>query len=99
MEILKKILNKLRMEAWVVDPKTNEKSVSLTLLMFSYILLCFVGGLQVAEVIQSLSIFPELFWTTTALYFGRKLSPKGKLVLKDSSDKPTTSVDSTESPK
>jgi hypothetical protein len=65
--------------AWIVDPKNKEASVSLTLLVVSLILLIIVGGLQVAKVIESVSIFPEMFYSSVALYFGRKMNVSGKL--------------------
>lgn len=65
--------------AWMIDPKTKEASVSLTILIISLILLIIAGGLQVAKVVESVSIFPEMFYSSLALYFGRKMNVSNKL--------------------
>lgn len=62
---------------WFTDPTTGGKSVSLTLMMASFTILVGVGLAQSLEKLQSIGPFLELFFTTTALYFGRRISYKG----------------------
>lgn len=62
---------------WVEDPKTKEKSVSLTLLVWAAMLVIVAGSLEMFEVIKSTSVFPELLYTAAGLYFGRRFDLKG----------------------
>lgn len=63
---------------FVVDPTTGNKSVSLTLLVAGFVLVVAAGGLQVAGVVSSTGPFTELFYSASALYFGRRLNISGK---------------------
>jgi hypothetical protein len=67
------------MNLFVPDPKTKEPSVSLTLLLISTIALIIIGSLHAAGIIQTTSIFTEMFYSTTALYFGRRFNISGKV--------------------
>lgn len=58
----------------ISDPKTGEKSVSLSLLMITFFLIVLAGGLEIAGVIKSTGVFLELFMTNAGLYFGRRLT-------------------------
>lgn len=58
---------------WLIDPKNNHKSVSLTLLIISFMVLVVVGLLDVFRVVESVGVFLELFLSTGALYFGRTM--------------------------
>ncbi len=56
---------------WMNRPG-DEKSVSLTLLVCSGILVAIAGGLEVFGVTKTTSVFPELLYTAAGLYFGRR---------------------------
>lgn len=64
--------------AWIVDPKTNKSSVSLTNFCLSVAFLLIVGSLQVAGKINDTGLAVEYFGLSCALYFGRKFSFAGK---------------------
>lgn len=64
---------------WLNDPITNLPSVSLTMLLATFILVIASGGLEMFGLVKNTSLFGEMFYTTTALYFGRRLTIKGKL--------------------
>lgn len=64
-------------DLFVEDPSTGQKSVSLTLLVASFIAVAAAGGLQVAGLVSSTGPFLELFYSASALYFGRRLNIKG----------------------
>lgn len=63
---------------WITDPKDKLESVSLTLLVLSLFLLIGLGIAQVLGKIQSVGPFTELFYSSVALYFGRRLNIGGK---------------------
>lgn len=65
---------------YLTDPKTKEKSVSLTLMLVSFILALVAGGLEMAGLVKGTSISLELFWGTAGLYFGRKFTTRGQSV-------------------
>jgi hypothetical protein len=75
---------------WVADPKTKEPSVSLTMLVSSFVIALIACGLHMAKVVENISSVTELFYATTALYFGRRFSMNGKTYSSESSDKPQT---------
>ncbi len=60
------------------DPKDGKPSVSLTILVVSFILLIIAGGLEIFEVTKSTGPFMELVLSAFALYFGRRFSFKGQ---------------------
>ncbi len=60
------------LKIWVVDPETKKPSVSLTLLVVSVILFVGLGVLDILGKIKGIGVFSELFFTATALYFGRR---------------------------
>ncbi len=61
-------------EGWVVDPKDNNPSVSLSLFVLSVVVLLIIGLLNVFSVVSTIGPFSELFYAASALYFGRRLS-------------------------
>lgn len=65
------------MNLWVEDPKTKERSVSLTLLLVAASSCLVAGALEMFEVVKSTSIFSEMLYSFVALYFGRKVNIKG----------------------
>jgi len=63
---------------WIMDPKTRKQSISLTLLVITFILLIILGVLQVFDIIKVLGPFKELFYATIGLYWGRRLKIANK---------------------
>jgi hypothetical protein len=63
---------------WVIDPGTKLPSVSLTILVVSLTAVIVAGSLHMAGVVQSTSLFSEVFYSSVALYFGRRFSMNGK---------------------
>lgn len=69
---------------WIVDPKVNEKSVSVTLLLASFTVCIVAAGLEMASVVKSTSVAFELFGACAALYAGRKFTTaKGAVIEKE----------------
>lgn len=66
------------MELWVKDPSTGLKSVSLTILIVSFTAVIVAGSLNMAGVVATTSLFTEIFYASTALYFGRKMTVNNK---------------------
>jgi UDP-N-acetylmuramyl pentapeptide phosphotransferase/UDP-N-acetylglucosamine-1-phosphate transferase len=58
---------------WVIDPKNDKPSVSLTLLLLAVTLFVIAGILNICNIIDGVGVFSEFLYTTCALYFGRKL--------------------------
>jgi hypothetical protein len=58
---------------WIIDPKTEKPSVSLTLLVLATSLFITLGIFEVVGLVKSVGVFVEFLYTTCALYFGRKL--------------------------
>jgi hypothetical protein len=65
-------------QPYLVDPKTNIKSVSLTLLVVSFTATIIAAGLQIAGAVGNVSVLVELTLSTAALYFGRAMTFKGQ---------------------
>jgi hypothetical protein len=63
---------------WITDPTTKLKSVSLTMLAVSFVVVLVSAGLHMADKVKDTSVVMELFYTTAALYFSRRVSIKGK---------------------
>ncbi len=55
------------------DPKGEQKSVSVTILIVSFTLLVILGILQCFNVIKDTGPFMELFIVAVSLYYGRRL--------------------------
>jgi hypothetical protein len=66
------------MKFWVKDPVTDIPSVSLTLMVVTFVGVIVAGALNMAEVVKNTSLFGEIFYSSCALYFGRRLSFGGK---------------------
>jgi hypothetical protein len=58
---------------WVKDPKGGAKSVSLTLLIISFIIMVVAVVGEMTGKVQTTSIAPELFYACCATYFGRRM--------------------------
>lgn len=63
---------------YFIDPKTDKESVSLTLMMASFLILVVLSTLKALEHVDSVGAFQELFYATAALYFGRRVQVNGK---------------------
>lgn len=64
---------------YFIDPKNKKPSVSLTLMLVSFILLVILSTLKALEHVNSVGAFQELFYATAALYFGRRVQVGNKL--------------------
>lgn len=78
---------------WLNDPKTKEKSVSLTILVYSFILLIVVGVFQVLNKVATTGPFSELFYSSVALYFGRRLNFGGKVFTSETASETVQTVE------
>lgn len=63
---------------WLKREKDDE-SVSLTMMVVTFVILVVAVILELAKVVQSIGSTFEIFGATAALYFGRRLSFKGKV--------------------
>ena len=63
---------------WITDPKTDKKSVSLTLLSISFSLYLTMLILQTIGYKVDAGLLTEIFYSCTALYFCRKIKIGGK---------------------
>lgn len=63
---------------FVKDPNTGLPSVSLTILMLSFFAVLGAGVAEMFEAVKSTSVLNEIFFSASALYFGRKMSVKGQ---------------------
>jgi len=66
---------------FIVDPKTKEPSVSLSLLVTSFVLVVVGTVCHITKITESTSVLMELFYANTALYFGRKMQGKSGNVI------------------
>lgn len=62
------------MSLWLQDPKTKEKSVSLSLMVVSFVALLVASTFHLSGLVQNTSSLTELFGICTSLYFGRRWS-------------------------
>lgn len=62
------------MNLWLKDPKNGSKSVSLTLLVLSFVALLVASTFHLSGLVQNTSSLTELFGICTSLYFGRRWS-------------------------
>lgn len=67
-----------RSNMYFKDPKTGEQSISLTLLIVTFLCAIGAGALNMFGKTSSTSIFAELFYSSAALYFSRRFSIGGK---------------------
>jgi len=63
---------------WFKDPKGGEKSVSLTLLIISFIVMVASIVGEMSGKLTSTSSAPELFYACCATYFGRRIKVGNK---------------------
>ncbi len=62
------------------DPKTHLASISFTLLVLSFLYAAIMIVLNVSKQVENISYVMELFYASAALYFGRTLGTKGRVV-------------------
>ena len=80
------------MDIWVKDPVSKLPSVSLTLLVVSFTGVLVAGALNMAGVVSSTSLFSEVFYSCSALYFGRRLNFGGKNFSSDKAQEIETKI-------
>lgn len=78
---------------FVDDPVTKQKSVSLTLLVYTFAATMLAGALHMAGVVSQTSLFSEILYSSTALYFGRRMSISGKSFSSDKAEEISKKVD------
>ena len=71
---------------YLKDPRTKAPSVSLTLLVLSFLALLIASTFHLSGLVQNTSSLTELFAITSSLYFGRRISTKSGDII----DNPTT---------
>lgn len=62
------------MSVWLTDPKTGEKSVSLTILIVATVGIVAAIGLQIAGLAKDVSLAQEWWFGAAGLYWGRKFT-------------------------
>lgn len=73
------------MTLFLTDPKSKAPSVSLTLLVVSFVALLVASTFHISGVTQNTSSLTELFGITASLYFGRRFQDKSGNALDASS--------------
>lgn len=69
---------------WIKDPSTHKKSVSLTILVASCVLMMAGGIYGFFKDAKSTDLISEFFFAAVALYFGRRsVSFRGKSIQLD----------------
>lgn len=63
---------------WIIDPKTKEESISLTLMLVTFLIVSVLGVLESLEKVKSTGPFVEILLSFIALYFGRRMTFKGQ---------------------
>jgi hypothetical protein len=63
---------------WVQDPVQKSPSVSLTILVVTFLLVAGATVLHMLGKVSHTSAVVELFYSAAALYFGRRMSINGK---------------------
>jgi len=68
------------MNLWIKDPKTQEASVSLSLLVITFVGTIGAAVLHMADVVKDTSVMSEMFYANLALYFGRRFNIGNKTI-------------------
>lgn len=63
---------------WMDDPKTKEPSVSLSMLVVSFVGVLVAAGLHMSDIVKDTSVMTEIFYANVALYFGRRFTAGNK---------------------
>ena len=58
---------------YCIDPKNNKQSVSLTLLIVSFVLYVLFAITTILDLTKGIGPLSELFYFSVALYFGRRV--------------------------
>lgn len=72
---------------WIKDPVTKLESVSLTLSVVISFFTIILGVLQAFDKITTTGPFLEMFWSSWALYLGRRFSLNGKVYTSEKAEK------------
>lgn len=59
---------------WLVDPTTNTKSVTLTLMVIAFTAAMIGAGLEIAAITKTTSILMEMFVGCLSTYLGRRIT-------------------------
>lgn len=71
---------------FIIDPKDKMPSVSLTLLVVSFVVLLGASTLHLSKLTENTSSLTELFYACAALYFGRKVQGKSGNTMETKTD-------------
>jgi hypothetical protein len=63
---------------WMINPIDSKPSVSLTLMFVSFIICMIISILQIFKAVDSGGMSLEIFFATSALYFGNKFTARSK---------------------
>lgn len=69
------------------DPNTNKKSVSLTIMLVSFVILLGFAIASSLEYVKNVDALMDIFYACAALYFGRRVSFNGKFFSGKEEDK------------
>lgn len=72
---------------YFIDPKTKSESVSLTLLLISFVLYVSFSITTIFEITSGIGPLSELFYFCVALYFGRRVKIGSKAIEANNGDK------------
>jgi len=81
------------MTIWLKDPKDGSPSVTLTILILFTVLLAVAAMFQVFGKVNNTSCLMEIFFSTSALYLGRRLNFGGKTYSSDKAEEIITKVE------
>jgi len=70
---------------YCIDPKNDKQSVSLTLLIISFVLYVLFAITTILELTKGIGPLSELFYFSVALYFGRRVKIGSKNLQVDNS--------------
>jgi hypothetical protein len=65
---------------WLNNPSDGKPSVSLSLMVISFAVAMIISILQVFKQVENGGMCLEIFYATSALYFGNKFTARGKQV-------------------
>lgn len=68
------------MTIWINSPTDGKPSVSLSLMIISFAVAMVISILQVFKAVESGGMCLEIFYATSALYFGNKFTARGKSI-------------------
>lgn len=74
----------------LTHPEEGKQSLSLTLLAFCFVALTTAGVLEIVGKTTTCGPFENMFYTSVALYFGRRFSVNGKSFTADQTSEELT---------